>query len=165
VNAAVWGLIGTIVGAAASIATTWIAARSSNELQRERLREEREDRTSLFQRQTLLELQEAIHDALRLVCQAHLEDLHAHRSNKEWRKNMLTEEVDEGIRLAQRRVSILVERIASDDVRTSVKSLMSAATKVLFASSELESHLLLKTTNEAAEPVFELLGTTLRRHD
>lgn len=125
-DAALWGLLGTIVGAVASIATTWLSGRSSHTLQQDRGREERAQQASSFQRQTLLELQEAIHDALRLVSQAHIEDREAHRATKEWGKNMLSDEVNEGIRLAQRRVAILVERVSDDDLRAKVKALMAS---------------------------------------
>ena len=77
-DAAIWGLIGTVVGAAASIVTTWLATRTSYRLQQDKLREERAKRASAFQRQTLIELQEEFHDALRLINRAHIEDLRAH---------------------------------------------------------------------------------------
>ena len=163
-DAALWGLLGTIVGAVASIATTWLSGRSSHTLQQDRGREERAQQASSFQRQTLLELQEAIHDALRLVSQAHIEDREAHRATKEWGKNMLSDEVNEGIRLAQRRVAILVERVSDDDLRAKVKALMASTAPLLLARNEQESHYYLGKTTTDAETVFEGLGTVLRRH-
>lgn len=163
-DAAIWGLLGTIVGALASIATTWLAGRGSYRLQQEKSRDERAERASVFQRQTLLDLQEAIHDALRRVNRAHIEDRRAHHAAKEWGKNMLSEEVNEGIRLAQRRVSLLVERVSDDDLRMNVKSLVSGATKVLLSRSEQESQFHLNKTAVDSEQVFERLGTVLRRH-
>jgi hypothetical protein len=164
VDAAVWGLLGTLVGALASMGTTWLAGRSSQALQQESAREERAERANSFQRQTLLELQEAIHDALRLIHRAHIEDRQARQSDQVWGRNVLSEEVDEGIRLAQRRVSILVERLESDDLRLQVKSLMSAATRVLLASNQNEAnHLLIETTSIATNAL-EAIGSVLRRH-
>lgn len=163
-DAAIWGLLGTIVGAVASIATSWLAGHSSYRLQRERACEERVERASSFQRQTLLELQEAIHDALRLLNRAHIEDRAAHRATNEWGNNMLSEEVNEGIRLAQRRVSILVERVTDDDLRTKVKTLMSGATHLIRSRNEQESHFYLGKTAEDAGQVLERIGTVLRHH-
>lgn len=163
-DAAIWGLIGTIVGALASIGTTWLASRGAHTLQQEKSREDRAERASAFQRQTLLDLQEAIHDALRLVNRAHIEDSEAHRQTKEWGNNMLSDEVNEGIRLAMRRVSILVERVADDELRSRVKSLMSGATQVLLSCNEQESRFYIDKTSDDAGQVFEGVGAVLRRH-
>lgn len=159
-----WGLLGTIVGAAASIATAWLAARSSRELERAKSREEQVEQARAFQRHTLLDLQEAVHDVLRLVSRAHHEDLLAHRAGTEWSKIMLSEEVNEGVRVALRRVFILIERVSDESLRASVKHLTGSASDVLYAHSEQEARSrLYKTTNDAW-PLFEEIGTVLRRY-
>jgi hypothetical protein len=117
VDAAIWGLIGTVIGAFASIATTWLSTKSSAAQQEARVQGERLERANAFQRETLLELQEAIHDALRLAHRAYIEDCDSFRKGTPWSKAMLGEELNESIRLAFRKVSILVERVADDSVR------------------------------------------------
>jgi len=112
----------------------------------------------------LLELQEAVHDALRLVNRAHIEDTAAHYATKEWGKNMLSDEVNEGIRLAQRRVGLLIERVSDDDLRTSVKGLMDGATRVLFTRTKEQADFQINKTAEDAEKVLQSVGTVLRRH-
>ncbi len=163
-DSAIWGLAGTIVGALASMGTTWLASRSAFTLQNERDRVERAERANAFQRQTLLDLQDAIHDALRLVHRAHIEDLKAHRANKEWGRSMLSEEVNEGVRVANRRVSILVERVADDGLRTEVRRLMGAATDVLFSGSEEASRENLEHASSEATRLLERVGAVLRSH-
>ena len=53
-DAAVWGLIGTVVGALASIGTAWLAAHSTSRRELAKLDAERTERMHGFQRQTLL---------------------------------------------------------------------------------------------------------------
>lgn len=163
-DAAVWGLIGTLVGAFASISTSWLATRTSSRLQQEKLNDERRERARTFQRQTLLDLQEAIHDALRLVNRGYIEDYQANRSTKAWGKNMLSEEVNEGIRLAQRRVAMLVERVADDELRMQIKTLSGRTGQVILSKSEQEARLYLEQSALEAERVFERLGVALRLH-
>jgi Arc/MetJ family transcription regulator len=163
-EAAIWGLLGTLVGAIASIATTWMANHSTYKLQLEKARDERAVRASAFQRETLLELQEAVHDALRLINRAHIEDSKAHQATKEWGKNMLSDDINEGVRLAQRRVSILVERVADDHLRSIVNNMSKDATRVLLARSGQEAQLYMNQTAENAEKVFAATGTVLRQH-
>lgn len=163
-DTAIWGLVGTIVGAIASIATTWLATLSAHRLEDNRSKTERSERANSFQRQTLIDLQEAIHDALRLVSRAHDEDREAYRATKEWRKNMLSEEVNEGSRLAMRRVAILVARVADDDLRGKVKVLMQGVAQCLLSPSEQDARLRFNKMVELSVSVFEEIGTTLRRH-
>src|SRR5258706_789194 len=120
-DSAAWGLIGTLVGALASIGTTFLTTRNAHRLQVVTKENERVERANAFQRQTLLDLQEALHDALRLTTQGHIQDREAHQGGMDWGKNMLDEPVNEDFRLAQRRVAILIERISEDSLRTRIK--------------------------------------------
>ncbi|OQW73326.1 MAG: hypothetical protein BVN35_12575 [Proteobacteria bacterium ST_bin11] len=163
-SSALWGLFGTVVGASASIAAAWLAARSSHNLEIVKSQGERIEQARAFQRQTLLELQEAVHDVLRLICHIHHEDLLAHRAGQEWGKIMLPDEMSEGARLAFRRVSIVVERVADDHLREIVKHLMGGATQALLAKSELEASSQLDMTMQQSELIFQEIGTVLRRY-
>lgn len=163
-DSAIWGLVGTVVGALSSIGTTWLASQNSYRLQRDRLRDERAERSNALQRETLLTLQEAIHNAIRLVHRAHIEDVKAYRSNKTWGKNLLPEGMDEEIRLAQRQVFLLAERIMDEALRGRIKDLMGNATEVSMARSEEQSHAYLEKTGNDANKVLEQLGTLLRTH-
>ena len=77
---------------------------------------------------------------------------------------MLSDEMNEGIRLAMRRVSILVERVANDELRSRVKNLMSGATQVLLSRNEQESRFYIEKTADDASQVFEGVGAVLRHH-
>lgn len=163
-ESAVWGLIGTIVGAIASIATTWLSISSSSKLQEERVRAERRERANAFQRETLLELQEAVHGTLRLVHQAYIEDRDSLRAGTPWSKAMLSDKLDENLRLARHRIAILVERVSDDNVRQQVKALMKIASQATLATSEPEAKAHLDCCSSESYQVLETLGSALRSY-
>jgi hypothetical protein len=164
VEDAIWGLTGTIVGAIASIATTWMSAKNSIAVQKQNADDARAELSRAFQRETLLELQEAIHDALRLISTAYIEDSKHHQSTGNWVESRLSEEVNEGIRLANRKVAILAERVANDTLRSEIKTLMNMANKSLYARRKVEAEESLHCTSSKATEVLESLGTILRLH-
>ena len=115
-----------------------------------------------FQRETALELQEALNDTLRLVSRAFLEDAASSRAGTPWSKAMLGEELSESIRLSFRRVSILVERVENDTMRMRVKNLMTMAQLPMNARSENDAELHLMRCRDEADIVFVNLGHYLR---
>jgi len=163
-DSAIWGLIGTLVGALSSIGTTWLASRSSHHLQTVTRSHELAERASSFQRQTLLDLQEALHDALRLTTQAHIQDRDSHLGGTTWGSNMLNEPLNEDLRLAQRRVAILNERISDENLRTKVRELMGIAHNALLAKSPIEARANLQQCYTAGAATLETVGTVLRSH-
>ncbi|MFH2134628.1 MAG: hypothetical protein ABII81_05545 [Pseudomonadota bacterium] len=163
-ESAIWGFIGTIIGALASIGTAWISARNTSLLQGEKALAERKERSNAFQRQTLLELQDSMHDALRLVYKAFHEDLLSSRSGTKWGSTILSDELNESSRAANQKVAILIERVSNDSLRKEVKKFMAIATKALLASSETEARTILEGSYAYSNSVFELIGETLRQH-
>jgi len=69
---AIWGLIGALIGALASIATTWITTCNASTQQIASAEYARSEQNRAFQRETLLELQMAVSDLMRLVSRAQL---------------------------------------------------------------------------------------------
>ena len=163
-ESAIWGLVGTIVGALASIGTNWISNRTASSLQAARVHHERLEVASAFQRQTLIDVQEAIHDALRFVYRVYFEDYDAYRMTQQWGNSLLPAALNEELRLAMRKVSILVERIADDPLRSQIKTLMCSTTQVQLASSETNARLRLEKTGADAQQTLEQIGTVLRSH-
>lgn len=161
-EAAVWGLIGTVVGALASIGATWLSGRHSLALQEQATSLDRIERGRAFQRQNLIELQDVLHDALRMVARAHFEDLTSFRKGGPWGRSLLSEDVNEGIRIAQRKVAILIERVADDALRSDLKTSMATASTVLLAKSERESEAALEAAGTMANQSLEHVGRVLR---
>lgn len=64
---AIWGFVGTLTGAAASIITTVIISRNQVQLQKENDSLERQERARAFQRENLLKIQDILQEALRFM--------------------------------------------------------------------------------------------------
>lgn len=163
-NAAIWGLIGTLVGAMTSIATTWIASRNNIHLQIVTNNQERAARGSAFQIQTLVDLQDAIHENLRLTTQAYIQDRDAHLRGIEWGHNMLEEPLNEDIRLIQSKAAILCERVSDDQVRAEIKTFMNTTYKTLQAKSVSDAKSLMEESYASGSKLLESIGRSLRSH-
>lgn len=163
-DSAIWGLIGTVIGALSSIGTTWLASLSSHKLQNEKEKADRAERARAFQRELLLDLQEAIHDTFRVISKAYLEDRKAFAGGCEWGRNLIPNELAEEVRLAQRKVAILVERVADDSLRCAIKATMARIGTISLADSfnEAEKEFLMLMSEATGNN--EQLGSLLRSH-
>jgi hypothetical protein len=162
VESAIWGLVGTLVGTLASIGTTWISGRNASNLQNQSAKLGRLEKERSFQRETLIELQDALHDTLRMMGRAHLEETVSHKQSGRWGSSLLSEEVNEGMRLSNRKVAILIERIADNQLRTELKALMKISNGVVGAGSQAEAETKFVHTIAAYNSVSERLGDILR---
>lgn len=161
-EAALWGFLGTIVGAAASIATTVIASRNATSLQSTAAALERKEKARAFQRDTLIELQDAVHDELRAVALVYMADEAAYRETHIWGRKMLGEELNNKVHLAGRRTLLLSERIADDNLREYLKSLRSLLTDVQMARDASQAERTHMAAMDMGTSVMEHIGTVLR---
>jgi len=168
VDGAVWGVIGTLVGAAvgalASIATTVIANRNMARLQVQADSLERTERFRAFQRKTLLAVQDALQSVARHARRAHHETLLAHRRGAPWGEVLLSEDVDEEARLANGRLSSLIERVADDSLRSELIEVHSALTRSILCRSKEEADALVNDAADRVVAVMSKLGETLRSY-
>jgi hypothetical protein len=163
-DAAIWGFIGTVVGALASIGTSWLSNLNTYKIESLKEKADSNERAHSFQRETLLDLQEALHEWIRLITRAYFEDLQAFTISKEWGKNCLSEDVDEKSMLAQRKVSILIERLSDDTLRDSMKVLIKSASVILYANSREVAEQELRALTSRFIMIQSELGTVLRSH-
>ncbi|MBC8651066.1 hypothetical protein GYM54_17630 [Pseudomonas sp. MTM4] len=161
-EAAFWGFVGTIVGALASMITTILSTRNSSWLHKQAVEQERDEIKRAFQRETLIELQDVLHDLMRLITQGHLEEARAHQADKAWKEILLSEDVNNGQRLARRRLVILIERIANDELRDNLKSVNSELCNSLFATSRMEADRHLQIATSKVTNAMEHIGQVLR---
>lgn len=161
-ESAMWGFIGTIIGASASLATTYLTNRNSLQMQSQAKDHERREAARAFQRHTLLELQDAFHNAIRLTTRAYLADSEAHSRGVEWGRQLLPEGLAEEIRLCNRQVNLLLERVSDDFVRDSIKATMKELTIIPLLESRTESKAALDRIVSDSTSLFESLGKTLR---
>lgn len=161
-EAALWGLLGTFAGAAASIATTVIASRNAASLQRTAASLEREEKSRAFQRETLIELQDAVHEELRAVALLYMADKAAFRETGTWGRKLLGEELNNRVHLAGRRTLLLAERVADDGLRDHIKALRGLLTSVQMARDSAVAERAHIAAMEMGTSVMEHIGTVLR---
>jgi hypothetical protein len=159
---ALWGFLGTIIGAGVSIVTSLISNRHEIIRQQRADSLERIERARIFQRENLLEVQQTIQDMMRYYfCMLH-EDRIAFMQSGEWGKVRLSEEVNEGSRATNAKLAMLRVRIADDEVREAIKSLVSRIVKYHVAKTEEEADAIMDEASDSFTPLMERIGETLR---
>ncbi len=161
-NPAAWGVIGALVGAIASIAITWIANRHAVTLQRQAVVDERKERHRDFQRKTLIELQDTLHEYHHVITKAYFEDLKSYVKGEIWGRSLLSNEVNDGCLSTGRRTVILMERLSNDELRSHVKELHLLLGETTRVSNKSEAEAKLGEATRKATKVHEELGEELR---
>jgi hypothetical protein len=162
VDAALWGFLGAIIGAGASIATSWISNRHEIMRQMQVDSLERIERARAFQRDNLLELQQTIQDAMRFSARIMHEDAMAFKQSGEWGATLLGEEISEGSRASNARLMALTVRVADDEVRNAISSLRGLLTNCQLAESKEQADIVHKGVVEAYPLLMERIGKALR---
>lgn len=166
-DAATWGFIGTLVGAVvgslASIITTVISGRNERKKLAQADSRDRIERARNFQRQTLLELQDALSVHMRLIARAHFQDARFYRENPESNEiPRLGEELDYEILHSNKKLSILIERVFQDDLREELRVTHRQMNEVTWARSAPESESRLLAGSKQLDALMKSLGTSLR---
>jgi len=155
-DAALWGLIGTCVGAAASIGTTALTTWGAYRQHSKAAQQARQLQAAAFQRETLLEVQESIHDLMRMTNKWYLDRVALGENASP------PEQDDENLRVVQRRLAILNERIADDELRNAVRDLRWNLNSVAMGSVEAHVSAAMAGSVQQFSVVNELLGAVLR---
>lgn len=125
---------------------------------RERLLERREK----FQEETLLNLQESLCQLMRGAGAAHHQDVMAYKQSGKWLKQLLPPDLDEMLRDAQARTSMLMVRAQDDRLRELVEGLKKLEVGVTLARTPSESEGALKSMGELYEECNFRIGELLR---
>jgi hypothetical protein len=161
-ESALWGLVGTVVGAAASILTTTLTAWNAARLHRETHSTERLERSRAFQRETLLELQDTIQIAMRFVGQVfHAGAMDFKRTGK-WGSEPISDEIDEGLRRANMRLTALIERVADDSLRAACRDVHSKM-NLHRPRGERDAAAMFTDAVRASHEIMRQLGEALRK--
>jgi hypothetical protein len=143
------------------------------EARREARREALSDQRRNFQRQTLLELQEAVQDLTRATGAMHHHDDMAFRRTGEWQRELLAEPLNEQLLLANRRVMLLAVRVRDDSLRATVQRFRGHCSDTLIVGRGSDSDSQLRATSQAAmqsalplvEQIHDRIGEILRTLD
>ncbi len=110
-----------LLGYAVKTFADWVQHRRTSEREREARQEARQDqlfeRRTTFQRQTLLDLQDAMMQLMRTTGEMHHQDLMDFRKTGQWHKQLYPEDVSEDNRLANARTTVLGVRARDESVR------------------------------------------------
>ena len=136
--------------------------RAARDAQKQSLAAERHD---LFQRQTLLDLQDSLAQSARAAGASHVEDVTAYRTTGRWQKQPLPADLDNNFRVSQVQTSLLAARVADDDIRHQVKEFRSRVTAVALSLDEPSSDHALRAVVELLEDLNERIGQRLRSID
>lgn len=161
-DSVVWGFVGTIIGAGASIITSMIAARNAILLQREVNTTDRIEKFREFQRETIIQIQDVLLECMRNAVKTHMQDLESFSKGGEWGNGLLTEDVNEGTLQSNRKLIILIERVADGELRSKLKDIYAAINKVPLARTKTESDRYLSHMSELSSGVMDILGSVLR---
>ena len=163
-ESALWGFLGTLVGVVSSVSTTYLTNKKSIDLQKDADLLKRNELSRVFQRETLLNLQDTLYETMRLIGQIHLEDTRNYKETGVWGKSLLGEEINENLMLLMRKISILKERISNNQLRLNLDDLHKDLCKPSFVKSKNESSKLLENILDKFESFMKELGIVLREN-
>lgn len=155
-------LAGTIFGASASILTTYSAARNSLKLQSNTEKNKRVNDFNVFQREQLLELQDVLSKAMRLIAELHFADLDHYKKTGQWKTAPINSELDENILIVNRQLAILIERVGDDTLRASIKTFQNKMNQHDSAKAGFQSLKSLTDLGNLFENLMVEIGSVLR---
>lgn len=119
-----WGFIGTIlgtiVGASASIFATYLNGRNNINIQKSTEKFKREELFREFQRDNLLKLQDELTIGMRLIGKTHIESYEYFKKNNGWKGFRFSSDVDAGFNKAMQNLMKLTERVNNDELREKI---------------------------------------------
>ena len=158
-----------LLGYIAKSVTDGVDSRRTSERERIAREESRRDRLverrTDFQRQTLLDLQEATMQLMRATASINHEDVMASRSTGRYGRQLVGDELAETHRLANARVTTLRVRVRDQAVRDLVRDLQENGTLLVMCPSESESTRLFGTLFAVFNNLNERIGELLRGID
>ncbi|WP_426486119.1 hypothetical protein [Flavobacterium sp. 2] len=163
-----WGfigtLVGTVVGASASISTTIINARTISKNQNKLEIYKRQEIFREFQRDNYLKIQESTYKAHRLVTLLHVEDMQNFKDSGQWQQGILNAENSNELLYTVQDLTMYLERIQNEKVREEIRKLTGKMLKVSHSSDWKEGNQLLAEINQDISIAMKILGTELRNN-
>jgi hypothetical protein len=162
-DAALWGFLGTLVGAAASFLATYLSAKYAAKSQGEAAANERAIREQLLQRETLIEFQNELINLLRANAAIFMDYMRQAQQGMVWSQLVASVETDEAVRRAFAQVSVLTSRITTDTIRSEVGKVRDLLNKALDANDHVEADRRHRTAMLAGIELIKKVGEEIRR--
>lgn len=129
-ESAVWGFIGTLVGALASVGTSWITTRSATYAQREKIQLEWRVRQREFQIKAVTELQEILGEFVRVTGKIRHIDEMRERAGNAAGALPVGEGLSDAFSQHLRRINVLLARIDDACARGSIQKVSGTAIEI-----------------------------------
>jgi len=123
------------------------------------------ERRSELQRQSLLELQEAVMQLARATGALNHQDEMALRAGGKWQRQAGTGDVSETFRFAQARISTLCARVRDDGVRDLAGKFRACCTAVVHSESQADSASAMRDMVRVLDELNQQIGKVLRKLD
>lgn len=153
-------IIGALIGGGLSIYATHLSNKSNAKIQKELSILKRDLLADEFQKQSLVEVQEILISILRLEAKAYLDNKKSYRLSNKW-DFLYDSEDDEKLGELGRRLTILIERIRNEDLRSQLKEFKKTTALLFVSESEEEAFLVSKDMGDRYHNLNELIGTEL----
>jgi len=128
-------------------------------------REQHFERRTNFQRQTLLDLQEAVMRVLRTTGEMHSQKVLANRAGSKWGKHLFEEDLDSRAREANTQTTMLMVRVRDEIARNLVDEVKNASTDALFAPNILKAEEGMQKMVTEFDKLNKRIGQLLRELD
>jgi hypothetical protein len=132
-----------LIGYGAKSFEDWIRHKREMAKDRETRRVTRHDQRVAnritFQRDTLLQLQNAVQTLARATGRTNQLDEIAYRKTNEWRKEQLPEDLNEGYFVASTQTALLSSRVRDDAVRQLVENFRTVSTNAILAETPADA--------------------------
>ncbi|MDM0107799.1 hypothetical protein QTH97_22830 [Variovorax sp. J22R24] len=161
-ESAIWGFIGTLIGALASIGTNIVTSRNAAALQSTASKLAREEQRRVFQRETLLKLQDELHALLRLTARMQIADKESFRRTSQWGAELLPDDLSNSEFEKTIEVKKLVERVDDEALRGDLKTLLAVLAEFKLAETEAQADNAFNTAVAVGNPAIERIGAALR---
>jgi len=165
---ATWGFIGTIlgtiVGASASIIATYLNGKNSLNIQKGTEKFKRDEIAREFQRDNLLKLQDEFVAGMRLIGRAHIESFSYYKKHNDWQGFILSDEVDTALNNMHQNFMKLTERVSNDKLRESIIDIRKDLASMRTYETEVENEQYIKKLADKYELLMTEIGVELRNN-
>jgi hypothetical protein len=160
-------LLGSIIALAIGAIDNRRILRRDREAREDARRDKLLEQRNEFQRDCLVQLQEAMFELTRATTLMHFHDMRNYATTGSWQTQMYPEDIDERERALNGRTAMLVVRVRDDLVRKLVQQIKDiAAQATTFSTSKDEAQLQMRQLHEKQVEMNQRIGELLRTmHD
>jgi hypothetical protein len=163
-----WGFIGTIlgtiVGASASIFATYLNGKNTINIQKSTEKFKREELFREFQRDNLLKLQDEFSKGMRFIGKIHSESLNYFNKNNSGKGFKISDNVDIGITASFQNLMKLTERVNNDKLREQIIEIRKSMARFSISEIESENHMHFKNLIDKYGLLMTEIGIELRKN-